>query len=751
MHRPSVQIFGIRHHGPGSARSLLGALDSMGPDCVLVEGPPEGEAVIELLGHPKMKPPVAMVVYAEGDPNDAVYYPFAEFSPEYQAVRYALRKKVTLRLMDLPQGYQLGKRGGEEGGGEEPYEAGKSELRRDPLKALAEAAGYSDSERWWEHMVEQRADARDLFDAILEAMTALRSEVPEATEEEDLLREAHMRRVIRGAVKEGHEKIAVVCGAWHGPALVDLSDGKKDEEKLKGLAKTKVVATWVPWMYSRLASRSGYGAGVRSPGWYEYVWEGGFRGRGPGSRSQQADAGRLTVGWMTKVARLLREEDLDASSGSVIEAVRLAEALASLRGRPVPGLSEMTEAAQAVLGGSDVPMRVVQEKLIVGQKVGEVPEETPMVPLQRDLVQLQKRLRLRPETSQKTLELDLRNETDLQRSLLLHRLSLMGVGWGQLEGTSGKGTFKEAWRVQWRPELAVGVIEASRWGNTVLDAATAYTRDAAEKAGDLPTITALLGRVLFADLPGAVKRVMERLSSEAAVASDLGKLMDALPPLAQTVRYGSVRQMDVSMLGKVIEGVVTRACVGLPAAASSLNDEAAEAMFKRVQATHGAVSLVNDRDHVEMWQGALARLSESQTVHGLVAGRATRILTDAQAVSSEVVEARMSLALSAGNDSSRAAAWVEGFLKNSGLLLLHDPGLWGVLDRWVDGLSQEAFTRTLPLLRRTFATFEAGERRQMQERARRREVMGKGSADDRVDPARADAVLPLVAKLLGIE
>ena len=45
---------------------------------------------------------------------------------------------------------------------------------------------------------------------------------------------------------------------------------------------------------------------------------------------------RRGVRWLTRVARLLRDEDLDASSAHVIEAVRLAEALAALRGRPCP-------------------------------------------------------------------------------------------------------------------------------------------------------------------------------------------------------------------------------------------------------------------------------------------------------------------------------------------------------------------------------------------------------------------------------
>ena len=41
---------------------------------------------------------------------------------------------------------------------------------------------------------------------------------------------------------------------------------KDDAALLKGLPKAKVAATWVPWTYGRLATASGYGAGVSSPG-----------------------------------------------------------------------------------------------------------------------------------------------------------------------------------------------------------------------------------------------------------------------------------------------------------------------------------------------------------------------------------------------------------------------------------------------------------------------------------------------------
>ena len=81
---------------------------------------------------------------------------------------------------------------------------------------------------------------------------------------------------------------------------------------------------------------------------------------------------------MTKVARLLRDEDRLVSSAHVIEAVRLADTLAAMRGRPLAGLTETTDAIRAVMcEGSDVPLSLVHDKLVVGDVLGEVPDAAP--------------------------------------------------------------------------------------------------------------------------------------------------------------------------------------------------------------------------------------------------------------------------------------------------------------------------------------------------------------------------------------
>ena len=111
----------------------------------------------------------------------------------------------------------------------------------------------------------------------------------------------------------------------------------------------------------------------------------------------------------------------------------------------------------------------------------------------------------------------------------------------------------------------------------------------------------------------------------------------------------------------------------------------------------------------------------------------------------------MGLALSLAGEPAQAAAWLEGFLHGSGQLLLHHETLWEILDGWVNGLSDDAFTPLLPLLRRTFAHFPAPERRQIGERVKRGASGCPPTATGiDVDMARADRVLPILAKVLGL-
>ena len=204
-----VRIFGIRHHGPGCARSLRRALHAWEPDCLLLEGPPEAEELFAF-ARQGMEPPVALLIYAQADPRRAVFYPYAAFSPEWQAALYAVQRGIPLHCMDLPlaQCFALEKAWEEEDSlaaeqaaagesglelpdDEDSEDAGEAEgpeeaqddaaelLRLDPFRRLGQLAGFEDGEAWWSALVEERLDDTELFEAVALMMRELRGQSPE--------------------------------------------------------------------------------------------------------------------------------------------------------------------------------------------------------------------------------------------------------------------------------------------------------------------------------------------------------------------------------------------------------------------------------------------------------------------------------------------------------------------------------------------------------------------------------------------
>lgn len=798
---PGPLLLGVRHHGPGSARAVRAALAAASPRAVLIEGPPEADVLIPLAADEDMRPPVALLAHVVDEPGRSAFWPLAEFSPEWVAMRWALEHGVPARFIDLPATHTLawGRDAEEqgEGEGEGQGEPGglpavpEEAVRIDPLAVLAETAGYDDPERWWEDVIEHRGmrggDAFVPFEVLGEAMGALREAYGTGGHERDLVREAYMRLQVRSAQREFGDDVAVVCGAWHVPALRQRTTVAADRALLKGLPKAKVDMTWVPWTHRRLARASGYGAGIDSPGWYGHLF---------------SAADRPIERWMTKVAGLLRDEDRLVSSAHVIEAVRLADTLAAMRGRPLPGLTETTDAVRAVMcEGSDVPLALVHDRLVVGDVLGEVPASAPAVPLQRDLARLQRRLRLKPEALEREMELDLRKENDAERSRLLHRLRLLGIEWGEAVASRGStGTFRETWRLRWEPELAVRVAEAGVWGTTVIAAATAKAETDAIGAPSLADVTALAERCLLAELPDALPVVMRVLADRAALDADVGHLAQALPALVRSLRYGDVRGTGTHALAEVAAGLAERVFVGLPPACAALDTEAAEEMRGHVDAVHGAVGLLGEGEEEGegegegpaedsagadsaprpprpgpgvgtgtgtgirgRWHAVLRTLSGRETIPGVIRGRAVRLLLDDGELAQGEAARLMGLVLSPGTAPGDAAAWIEGFVgggSGGGMLLVHDERLLGLVDEWLTGVSGDAFTDVLPLLRRTFSAYEAGVRRTLGELVRRGPGT-KGSATGAasgmpgfapdLDAGRADAVLPVLRLLLGLD
>ena len=747
-----THLFGIRHHGPGSAASLVAALDALDPAMVLIEGAPEAEVLAAYAALEGMQPPLAILHYQSDDPANALFAPFAEYSPEWQALRWALARSRPVRFIDWPAAHALA------AGKENEAIAGDSEageaVHADPLDMLAEVAGYADGEAWWNAMVESSRPGPEVFAAIEDAITELRTAseagalLGQKRFQRDQWREAFMRLAMRKALKEEPGEIAVIVGAWHVPALRLKVSQADDRAAIRGLPAVKVESAWVPWSDSRLAMASGYGAGVAAPGWYRHLWQ--LHGA-----AEALSPHAFAAGWQSRVSGLLREEGLTVASASTIEASRLALALAAIRGEPAPGLAEMHDATLAALcHGDEAPLRLVERRLLFGERVGAVDPAVPQMPLAADLERWQKRCRLKPEDLEREIALDLRSEAGLLKSTLLHRLSLIGVEWGKLlDAEAGRGTFRETWLLAWNPILSVKLAEALVYGVTIEQAAAGKAVAQARESDDVATLAKLVKACLLADLPQAAETCIARLQAAAVNSGDLAGLMETVPTLVSILRYGTARPIPEEQLTALVSALSAEINAGAMAAVLDIEPAEAQHLRRAMAGYDHAVGLFGDEHLTGMWRRELAAIVRHERSAPAVAGLTLRLLHDGQAWPVDEVAASFSRALTPPAAPAAAGAFVESFLGGGAEVLVQDRALLAALDLWLLELEEDNFIELLPMLRRGFADFSGSGRQRILG------IVGSGNPLEQTSAAGTGAeaspefveqALPLLRTILGI-
>jgi len=378
---------------------------------------------------------------------------------------------------------------------------------------------------------------------------------------------------------------------------------------------------------------------------------------------------------------------------------RLAQSLAALRGRPMAGLDELSEAVLSVMcDGSAVRAAAATREVLIGEALGSVPDGVPMVPLDADLRSAAKSLRMAFAATPRTLALDLRKPRDLAKSQLLRRLEILGITWGRRQRVASSGTFKEVWELEWDPEMSVQVVEAAAFGTTVASAAGNALLGATDS---LPQVTRSVERALAAGLSEVVPELLGILDEQAAREMDIVRLLGSVPALARSQRYGDVRGTDVSSLEAVTRAVLVRGCAGMSAAAANVDAQVARTLRTTIDEVQSVIGLLDERA-LALWNGALRSALATRSLPGLLAGRITRMLLDAGELARDGAALRLSRALSQGTRPEEQAEWIEGFLAGDILLLSYDNALLEVLDEWLARIGDQAFVDVLPALRRAF-------------------------------------------------
>ncbi|WP_406386258.1 DUF5682 family protein [Streptomyces sp. NBC_00211] len=224
-------LLGVRHHSPALAAVVPALLDASEADVVCVELPTDFQSWLEHLADPETVAPVALA--GTGREGGPAFYPFADFSPELAAVRWARARGVEVRCCDLPltdpawtSGLPDRPAPGDPGTESDRASlgtpaAGAAPGRRLFAQALTAAGTGRDGDDLWDRAVEVLAPGcapEAVRRAALAVGWALRQDGPVPAT--DLAREAHMRSVIDAAASGGR-KVAALIGAFHAPALLD--------------------------------------------------------------------------------------------------------------------------------------------------------------------------------------------------------------------------------------------------------------------------------------------------------------------------------------------------------------------------------------------------------------------------------------------------------------------------------------------------------------------------------------------------
>lgn len=736
-----VHVFGVRHLSPMGAWQLRQFLDQVQPDLVMIEGLSDAGDLVPDITRRGSEPPIAILAYTDCVPVRTIVYPFAKYSPEYQALVWAKTNRSKTEFIDLPSSVFLALQQSNQQPTKPDSEAEKETVQPEPddnrasteeevasefspwkeqeslYTRIAQQSGELDYNTYWERNFEHNPANESYRRAAFELGQGLRDlESPHRPDiAENLVREAFMRRQIQAAIDRGikPEKIVAVVGAFHAPVLTSEHAIMQNEE-LEQLDRLPSKLTLMPYSYFKLSSQSGYGAGNEAPAYYERLWE--------SLEDNQLD--QLASRYMTDVTRTLRDHGTHRSTAAVIEGVRLSRSLSALKGGLAPTLRDLQDAAITLIGLGD--RGTVAESLArveVGTAIGRLPKGVSQTSIQEDFARELSRLKLtKYQTTVKTdLALDLRENRqsktiesaflDLNRSSFLHRLHLLGISFAKPVSTRQKSaTWAEHWAMQWTPESEIELVESVLLGETIELAAGFKFRTEIEECNTVDRAAAIVKIACQCAMMSSMELARKKLQQLATESSELTAVAAASFQLSHVVRFGDVRNYDAAPLIPLIEEMFVQGALSLYSS-SNCDNNAAKQIAVAIDQLNKTGQEHHENVDEALWQEQLRRLSDSDDRNPILSGYACAVLLEENLIGNEELAREVSRRLSPGISADLGAGWFEGMASRNRYALLARQSLWQQLVLYVESLDDEQFRRALVFLRRAFGSFSPQEKR----------------------------------------
>lgn len=700
-----MKTFGIRHFSPAGAYFVRQFLDKIKPDLVLIEGPADFDFLIDDIVSKKLVPPFAIMAYTKEAPIDTILYPFAEYSPEYQAILWARENNKECHFFDLESDIMLGLEGEDDNVKDEEM------TPEEPTKNKSDV----DMEGFWERNLEQseNMEAYRAGSALFGESLRKDTKSDDKSFARDIIRESFMKRKINEYIKKGFdsEKIVAITGAFHTSAIENLEGAMSDKE-YKALVRRESNVTLMPYSYYRLSKRTGYGAGNAAPAYYELLWQGFLKG----------DITYHERKYLSTLAKYMREHGGIVSSAQVIEATRLARELAVIRGGSVPTLEDLKDASITCMGsGSFGEMAMGFAQTDIGKKIGSVPQDAMQTSIQSDFTIKLKQLKLEKykDLVATPLQLDLRENLrvkseesaflDLNRSFFLYRLVVLGIDFAKIKKSNqDNATWAENWILQWTPEAEIQIVESVLKGDTIVDAVAFVLGEKLSEATKISDIAEVIEAAFNCGMPKILEGAKRSLDETANGALSMSDIADTVSKLSNMISFGDIRKLDRKPLEPIVKRLCIRASLML-VGESACDDIAAATLADDIQKIHSVFMMQEFLDE-SFWFDKLIELSNRDDLNTKISGLATAILLDAGKIDEPTLRMEVSRRLSMGMPAELGANWFAGLSMRNHYALIGRLTLWESLSEYLDTLDEEEFRRSVVFLRRAFVEYSAKEK-----------------------------------------
>jgi len=682
-----IQFYGIRHHGPGSALRLQAALEEWQPDLILLELPADAQSLLDAFDPHEIQPPVSVLIYDPDSFTRAAYFPLALFSPEWQALRHGFDHLTPCRAIDVPMAQYF----------QQKHKSNR--WTKNPFEILAEQTEFDDVEQWWDHFLENNQSSQDLFHAVDQLISVLREDLPDS--DENKWRENYMKEQIRQYTNQGYERIAVVCGAFHVPALKHFDD--KARTSGKKIKQGKTEAIWIPWSYGRLTQKNAYGAGIHHPVWYEFLY------------NHKSEAAQY---WIAHAISVFRKKGKNVSSAHSLETLRLAETLRRIRKKNRIGIPELEEALTSVVFEGDREwLKLYGPDIYIGQKKGHIQKDLYQIPLQKDFRTRIKKARLSKVLTNHTKMqkiLDLRKDSHRENSRFFYQTRILQIPLAQLldANLAALGTFKESWDIEWDPVSEWTLIHAGTHGTTIESAAQDKLQKSIREATEMDVLVNGLKEAFLCGFEELFELIQEKIIRVYAVSDSIVALLESLETLLHVDQYGHIRWEETPKLRPLIERIANRTAHMLPAVILHLDDETDQQLRRHLNdvlyaLANPAYSSIQDL-FANTWVRILSQNNQTDFYHGL----ALKMAMDQDRIGSGFIEDQFNRHFSDPNPEN-ILDWLEGLLSGEILWIVYDRPFLSRLNTWIRQMDETTFTSNLPVMRKIFTRSGPEERQKL--------------------------------------